>query len=80
MSRADDIANLAAAIRRDLRDGKWHHSLGLGGWGHDIGLHGAALNLLAREELIEHDTRRNVYRLTTKPPGRQLNIYDKETA
>lgn len=78
MSRTDDIANLAAAIRHDLRDGKWHRSVGLGGWGHDIGLHGAALNLLAREELIEHDTRRNTYRLTTKRPEHQLNIYEED--
>lgn len=77
MSRADDVANLAAAIRHDLRDGAWHRAVGLGGWEHSPGLVGDALNHLLREELIEEDARRRVYRLIPRPATRQLSLTDE---
>lgn len=77
MSRADDIANLAAAIRHDLRDGAWHPTVGLGGWGAPVGLIGDALNVLLRDEVIECDERRRVYRLRPVH-ARQTTIYDQE--
>lgn len=79
MSRADDIANLAERIRRDLADGAWHRAVGLGGWGHHPGLIGDALNLLLQREVIEEDTRRRVYRLRPVPAARQLTLTEEAT-
>lgn len=79
MSRADDIASLAGAIRRDLRDGAWHKAVGLGGWGHPPSLTGDALNQLLDAGAIEYDARRRVYRLIPTPAAQQLTLTEEAT-
>lgn len=78
MSRADDVTDLAAAIRRDLRDGAWHKAVGLGGWGHPPSLTGDALNQLLDAGAIEYDARRRVYRLVPQAAELQLSLTEED--
>ncbi len=78
MSHADDIAAAAHRIQHRLTDGRWHDAIDLTASGDPWQVTYDALNHLMREEAIEFDARRRVYRLVPPAVARQTTIYDQE--
>lgn len=73
MSRADDIAAATQRIRARLADGQWRDAIDLTPAGDPWQTTYDALSALLRDEVIEMDTRRRVYRLVPTA-ARQLSL------